>query len=219
MWSFILQVNYGKVCNESRKGLKFAISCGCNPEFAFVPYGSTIAVYTVFTGEMITMLRGHYSTVNCCVFQPHFQVSKIQAVFQTGRSIYADWHTICTIKAFTFQGYALIKDHKREYCALRVIQEKFSQAFGMTFSGLGSFHCLFCLTYVTSQYTFSKFLACVIINKAYVWRLLLFSVKWKRSNLSQRIITLRKTVKCIGSAVSTEKARRYFAKGILLKCL
>ncbi|KAM3654837.1 DNA excision repair protein ERCC-8 isoform X3 [Ammospiza nelsoni] len=66
-------VNYGKVCNESRKGLKFAISCGCNPEFAFVPYGSTIAVYTVFTGELITMLRGHYSTVNCCVFQPHFQ--------------------------------------------------------------------------------------------------------------------------------------------------
>ncbi|RMC04506.1 hypothetical protein DUI87_18952 [Hirundo rustica rustica] len=66
-------VNYGKVCNESRKGLKFSISCGCNPEFAFVPYGSTIAVYTVFTGELITMLRGHYSTVNCCVFQPHFQ--------------------------------------------------------------------------------------------------------------------------------------------------
>ncbi|NXQ58839.1 ERCC8 protein, partial [Anthoscopus minutus] len=66
-------VNYGKVCNESRKGLKFAISCGCNPEFAFVPYGSTIAVYTVFTGELITMLRGHYSAVNCCVFQPHFQ--------------------------------------------------------------------------------------------------------------------------------------------------
>ncbi|XP_065512384.1 DNA excision repair protein ERCC-8 isoform X3 [Caloenas nicobarica] len=66
-------VNYGKVCNESRKGLKFTISCGCNPEFAFVPYGSTIAVYTVFTGELITMLRGHYSTVYCCVFQPNFQ--------------------------------------------------------------------------------------------------------------------------------------------------
>ncbi|NWI90935.1 ERCC8 protein, partial [Pitta sordida] len=66
-------VNYGKVCNESRKGLKFAISCGCNPEFVFVPYGSTIAVYTVFTGELITILRGHYSTVNCCVYQPHFQ--------------------------------------------------------------------------------------------------------------------------------------------------
>lgn len=66
-------VNYGKVCNESRKGLKFTVSCGCNPEFAFVPYGSTVAVYTVFTGELITMLRGHYSTVYCCVLQPNFQ--------------------------------------------------------------------------------------------------------------------------------------------------
>lgn len=150
MWSFILQVNYGKVYNESRKGLKFAISCGCNPEFAFVPHGSTIGVYTVFTGELITLLRGHYSTVNCCVFQPHFQVSKIQAVFQTNGNIYADWRTICMIKAFTFQGYALIKDHMREFCGLCVIQEKFSKVFGITFSGLGFFHCLFCLRNVTS---------------------------------------------------------------------
>ncbi|XP_068782202.1 DNA excision repair protein ERCC-8-like isoform X3 [Struthio camelus] len=67
-------VNYGKVYNESRKGLKFTISCGCNPEFAFVPYGSTIAVYTIFSGELITMLRGHYNTVDCCVFQPNFQL-------------------------------------------------------------------------------------------------------------------------------------------------
>ncbi|XP_028928142.1 DNA excision repair protein ERCC-8 isoform X2 [Ornithorhynchus anatinus] len=66
-------VNYGKVCNESRKGLKFAISQGCSPEFVFVPYGSTIAVYTVYSGELITMLRGHYNTVDCCVFQPNFQ--------------------------------------------------------------------------------------------------------------------------------------------------
>ncbi|KAM9093912.1 DNA excision repair protein ERCC-8 isoform 1-T1 [Sarcophilus harrisii] len=66
-------VNYGKVCNESRKGLKFTISHGCSPEFVFVPYGSTIAVYTVYSGELITMLRGHYNTVDCCVFQPNFQ--------------------------------------------------------------------------------------------------------------------------------------------------
>ncbi|KAJ7427102.1 hypothetical protein WISP_09667 [Willisornis vidua] len=81
-------VNYGKVCNESRKGLKFAISCGCNPEFAFVPYGSTIAVYTVFTGELVTMLRGHYSTVNCCVFQLHFQLFLPHPLFSTIRQKY-----------------------------------------------------------------------------------------------------------------------------------
>ncbi|XP_021235477.1 DNA excision repair protein ERCC-8 isoform X2 [Numida meleagris] len=66
-------VNYGKVSNESRKGLKFTVSCGCSPEFAFVPCKSTIAVYTIFSGELITMLRGHYNTVDCCVFQPNFQ--------------------------------------------------------------------------------------------------------------------------------------------------
>lgn len=80
-------MNYGKVRNESRKGLKFAISCGCSPEFAFVPCGSTIAVYTVFSGELVTMLRGHYNNVACCVFQPNFQVSK---VLETTWNIYAD---------------------------------------------------------------------------------------------------------------------------------
>ncbi|NXX96418.1 ERCC8 protein, partial [Centropus bengalensis] len=67
------EVNYGKVCNESRKGLKSSVSYGCNPEFVFVPCSSTIAVYTVFTGELISMLRGHYNTVNCCAFQTNFQ--------------------------------------------------------------------------------------------------------------------------------------------------
>ncbi|XP_033020627.1 DNA excision repair protein ERCC-8 isoform X1 [Lacerta agilis] len=66
-------VNYGKVCNESRKGLKFTVSHGCSPEFAFVPYSSTIAVYTIYSGNRMAMLGGHYSSVDCCVFQPNFQ--------------------------------------------------------------------------------------------------------------------------------------------------
>lgn len=66
-------VNYGKVYNDCRKGLKFTVSHGCSPEFAFVPYGSTVAIYTIFSGELITMLRGHYNPVDCCVFQPNFQ--------------------------------------------------------------------------------------------------------------------------------------------------
>ncbi|KAJ7335935.1 hypothetical protein JRQ81_013876 [Phrynocephalus forsythii] len=66
-------VNYGKVFNESRKGVKFAVSRGCSPEFVFVPYSSTIAVYSVYSGDLITMLKGHYSSVDCCVFQPNFQ--------------------------------------------------------------------------------------------------------------------------------------------------
>uniref|UniRef100_Q0V9H6 DNA excision repair protein ERCC-8 n=1 Tax=Xenopus tropicalis TaxID=8364 RepID=Q0V9H6_XENTR len=66
-------VNYGKVCNTSRKGLKFTVSAGCNPEFVFVPYDCTIAVYTIYSGQKISILRGHYNSVDCCVFQPHFQ--------------------------------------------------------------------------------------------------------------------------------------------------
>ncbi|XP_034956251.1 DNA excision repair protein ERCC-8 isoform X2 [Zootoca vivipara] len=66
-------VNYGKVCNESRKGLKFTVSHGCSPEFAFVPYSSTIAIYTIYSGNRMAMLGGHYSSVDCCVFQPNFQ--------------------------------------------------------------------------------------------------------------------------------------------------
>lgn len=73
----ILQVNYGKVCNDSRKGLKFTVSCGCSSELVFVPYGSTIAVYAVYSGEQLTLLKGHYKSVDCCVFQPHFQVRMI----------------------------------------------------------------------------------------------------------------------------------------------
>ncbi|XP_050016395.1 DNA excision repair protein ERCC-8 isoform X2 [Alexandromys fortis] len=66
-------VNYGKVCIDSRKGLKFTVSWGCSSEFVFVPYGSTIAVYAVHSGERLTVLKGHYKSVDCCVFQPHFQ--------------------------------------------------------------------------------------------------------------------------------------------------
>ncbi|TWW60556.1 DNA excision repair protein ERCC-8 [Takifugu flavidus] len=58
-------VNYGKVCNESRKRLQFTVSRGCSPEFVFVPCGSSVAMYALHTGELITMLRGHYNNVDC----------------------------------------------------------------------------------------------------------------------------------------------------------
>ncbi|KAM6468888.1 DNA excision repair protein ERCC-8 isoform 4-T5 [Liasis olivaceus] len=66
-------VNYGKVSNESKKGLRFTVSHGCSSEFAFVPCSTTVAVYTIYSGDLITTLRGHYSSVDCCVFQPNFQ--------------------------------------------------------------------------------------------------------------------------------------------------
>ncbi|KAG8011938.1 Elongation of very long chain fatty acids protein 7 [Nibea albiflora] len=68
-----LKVNYGKVCNESRKRLQFTVSRGCSPEFVFVPCGSSVAVYALHTGELVTMLRGHYNNVDCCEFHPDYQ--------------------------------------------------------------------------------------------------------------------------------------------------
>lgn len=72
---FVSQVNYGKVSNESRKRLQFTVSRGCSPEFVFVPCGSSVAVYILHTGELVTMLRGHYNNVDCCEFHPDYQVS------------------------------------------------------------------------------------------------------------------------------------------------
>ncbi len=63
--------------NESRKGLKFTVSRGCSPEFVFVPCGSSVAVYGLHSGELITMLRGHYNNVDCCEFHPDYQVMLI----------------------------------------------------------------------------------------------------------------------------------------------
>lgn len=71
---FFLQVNYGKVVNESRKGVKFTVSRGCSPEFVFVPCGSSVAVYSLYTGKLVTTLRGHYNNVDCCEFHPEYQV-------------------------------------------------------------------------------------------------------------------------------------------------
>ncbi|KAI5610353.1 DNA excision repair protein ERCC-8, partial [Silurus asotus] len=67
-------VNYGKVVNESRKGVKFTVSRGCSPEFVFVPCGTSVAVYGLYTGELVTTLRGHYNNVDCCEFHPDYQV-------------------------------------------------------------------------------------------------------------------------------------------------
>uniref|UniRef100_A0A8C5QKW3 DNA excision repair protein ERCC-8 n=1 Tax=Leptobrachium leishanense TaxID=445787 RepID=A0A8C5QKW3_9ANUR len=66
-------VNYGKVCNDSRKSVKFTVSEGCSPDFVFVPCDGTIALYTIYSGEKISVLRGHYDNVDCCVFQPQLQ--------------------------------------------------------------------------------------------------------------------------------------------------
>lgn len=75
---FVPQVNYGKVSNGNRKKLQFAVSRGCGPEFVFVPCESSVAVYAVHTGELVSTLRGHYNNVDCCELHPDYQVSRVE---------------------------------------------------------------------------------------------------------------------------------------------
>ncbi|KAB1281052.1 DNA excision repair protein ERCC-8 [Camelus dromedarius] len=108
-------VNYGKVYNDSRKGLKFTVSCGCSSEFVFVPYGSTIAVYTVYSGEQITMLKGHYKSVDCCVFQSNFQ-----ELYSGGRD--------CNILAWVPSLYEPVPDNDDETTTKSQLNPAFEDA-------------------------------------------------------------------------------------------
>lgn len=67
-------VNYGKIQNETRKGLQFAVSCWCKSDLIYIPDEyCNIHVYEMFTGRKIDTLRGHLQQVNCCVFHPDYQ--------------------------------------------------------------------------------------------------------------------------------------------------
>lgn len=67
-------VNYGKIQNETRKGLQFAVSCWCKSDLIYIPDEyCNIQVYEMFTGRKIDTLRGHLQQVNCCVFHPDYQ--------------------------------------------------------------------------------------------------------------------------------------------------
>ncbi len=62
-------VNYGRLGNESRKCVRMAVCDTTKPNLAFAPSDSDVEMFDVFTGLSVTMLQGHYSQVNSCVFQ------------------------------------------------------------------------------------------------------------------------------------------------------
>lgn len=66
-------VQYGKVTNETRKGITMCVSHDCKPDVLFVPHGSNIDVFDLFSGVKLNILRGHYNQVNCCAFNPDVQ--------------------------------------------------------------------------------------------------------------------------------------------------
>ncbi|XP_030851877.1 DNA excision repair protein ERCC-8 [Strongylocentrotus purpuratus] len=66
-------INYGKVSNNMRKCIEICTSSGVQPDVAFIPSGSDIDMFDVFSGETDSTMKGHYNNVNCCVFHPLYQ--------------------------------------------------------------------------------------------------------------------------------------------------
>lgn len=66
-------VNYGRVHNPSHKSIQCAMTEGSSSNLLFVPSSSSISVFDVHSGRKISSLNGHYSNVNCCTFQQHYQ--------------------------------------------------------------------------------------------------------------------------------------------------
>ena len=66
-------VNFGKITNNSKKGVTMAVSCATDPAIVYVPSENNINVFDVHSGEKISCLRGHYNRVNCCLFHPQTQ--------------------------------------------------------------------------------------------------------------------------------------------------
>ena len=66
-------VNFGHVDNPSHKSIQCSLTEGTSSDVVFVPSSTNIEVFDVHCGKKISSLTGHYSNVNCCTFQQHFQ--------------------------------------------------------------------------------------------------------------------------------------------------
>lgn len=140
---FVPQVNYGKVSNESRKRLQFTVSRGCSPEFVFVPCGSSVAVYGLHSGQLVTMLRGHYNNVDCCEFHPDYQVRRSRGLEGT--------HICCSgsFECLTFMCVSLFKKMYPGYDCLHNPSHKNEWMNEKTEDGLGSLSLEKCVSLVS----------------------------------------------------------------------
>ncbi|ELR23835.1 CSA protein [Acanthamoeba castellanii str. Neff] len=64
-------VNFAGVKNAAEKGSQMAISS--DGQVLYHPNGSDILALEAHTGRTLSLLRGHFDKVNCCVFHPHLQ--------------------------------------------------------------------------------------------------------------------------------------------------
>lgn len=66
-------INFGKIYNDCRKNVKFAISQNTTPDIVYIPSESNISVFNLSTGDQIGSLSGHYNPVNCVYFDAQDQ--------------------------------------------------------------------------------------------------------------------------------------------------
>ncbi|XP_064625458.1 DNA excision repair protein ERCC-8-like [Lineus longissimus] len=68
-----LLVNYGKIQNDSKKCIQFAISEFCDPDLIYIPQNADIEVFNMISGEHVQTLTGHFNQVNCLVYNGDYQ--------------------------------------------------------------------------------------------------------------------------------------------------
>ncbi|KAK3091401.1 hypothetical protein FSP39_019634 [Pinctada imbricata] len=66
-------VNYGRIRNDSKKCVQFSVFNGSRTNFVFVPEASNIKVFDMHNGNRLSILRGHYTQVNCCKLHRDYQ--------------------------------------------------------------------------------------------------------------------------------------------------
>eukprot|EP00112_Aurelia_sp_Birch-Aquarium-sp1_P011298 Seg2376.3 transcript_id=Seg2376.3/GoldUCD/mRNA.D3Y31 product="DNA excision repair protein ERCC-8" protein_id=Seg2376.3/GoldUCD/D3Y31 len=61
-------VNYGKICNLSKKHVQIAISKDLCKDIVCIPSEKDVKMFKIFSGKKMTKLQGHYGNVNCCYY-------------------------------------------------------------------------------------------------------------------------------------------------------
>lgn len=77
-------VNYPGIRNNAKRGNQMTVSS--NGRLLYHPSGNNIQVFEVLTGKLVNTLRGHFETVNACIYHP-----VIQELYSGGN----DEHIIC----------------------------------------------------------------------------------------------------------------------------
>lgn len=66
-------INYGKIKNDVKKSVQFAISNNSKPSLIYVPSCGNIYILELLSGQRVGQLYGHFNSVNCCFYRDIYQ--------------------------------------------------------------------------------------------------------------------------------------------------